>query len=143
MARLHGILVGELLLQANEAAAAGDIVRELASAMPIDDVESAAAFEVLEAGVASLDGDHAAAVDHALRGVELLDSTDWLEERALGWLRLAEVQFAAGDLAEAVTAASRAGELFAEKGDVLSGGRAARLRAAIDAAGGEPVMPEL
>ena len=65
------------------------------------------------------------------------------EERALGWLRLAEVQFAAGDLAEAVTAARRAGELFAEKGDVLSGGRAARLRAAIEAAGGEPVMPEL
>ena len=138
VARLHGILVGELLLQANEAAAAGDIVRELASAMPIDDVESAAAFEVLEAGVASLDGDHAAAVDHARRGVEQLDSTDWLEERALGWLRLAEVQFAAGDLAEAATAAHRAGDLFAEKGDVLSGGRAARLRAAIEAAGGSP-----
>ena len=75
------------LLQANQADAARDIVRELASAMPIDDVESAAAFEVLEAGIASLDGEHTAAVDHARRGVAWLDATDWLEERALGWLR--------------------------------------------------------
>jgi DNA-binding SARP family transcriptional activator len=70
------------------------------------------------ARVAAHRGEFSDAVELAQAAVEVAERTDRLNDRALAWLALAEVQSAAGNHAEAEDAVKRALELYERKGNV-------------------------
>jgi class 3 adenylate cyclase/tetratricopeptide (TPR) repeat protein len=134
VAQLHGVVLGELLLRTGDKTGARTVVREIRTRGTEPPPEVAASLSLLEAAVASVDGDHASALRLARDGVDRMDATEWLAERGAGWMRLAEVLLGAGDVDEAGTAARRSIDLLDQKGDAATGARARALLAEIDAA---------
>jgi hypothetical protein len=129
--RQQAAMLGELLLRSGDENGARDVLDRIGAEHASDQLEVVARIELLRAAVASAAGEHAAAVHHARAAVDRLDGTDWLAERGLAWLRLAEVTFTAGDLPGSEAATRRTIELLTEKGNVASLARAERLDEAI------------
>ena len=131
IARMHGLTLAEIVLRLGDRDRAREIAGRLAldAEAPPDEVS---AVEAVNALLASGDGNHAAAIEHARTAVEQIDGTDWLELRANAWLRLAGVLRAAGDTAAAARAGERAAELASRKGSVVTERRARALLAGLE-----------
>ena len=85
-----------------------------------------------EARLAEHGGDHAGAVQRALRAVELAERSDRLNLRARVWLALCRIRRDGSENEEADEAAASALRLYEEKGNVAG---AAHLRAALEPTG--------
>jgi hypothetical protein len=127
IARMHGLTLGEIIVDRGDPDRATAIADSLALAEGEGSPDEGAALEMLHALLASRSGDHTSAVRHARAAVELVEGTDWLEQRATAWLRLATVAQAAGDSTVAAEAAANAIELAARKGSVVTQRRAQAL----------------
>jgi tetratricopeptide (TPR) repeat protein len=81
-----------------------------------DDLLAQVQWRGVRARLMAIDGAVEDAVALAREGVQLIDATDVLTDRARAYVRLAETLHTAGDPTEAHRAAKRALELFREKG---------------------------
>jgi hypothetical protein len=137
--RQQAALLRELRLRTGDTPGAREVLDAIGTEHAGDQLEVVARIELLGAGVASAEANHVAAIERARSAVQRLDATDWLTERGLAWLRLAEVTLASGDLPGAEAATRRTIELLNEKGNVASLARVQQIDDAIRTA--TPAQP--
>jgi len=115
-----GSLLAVALERCGKAEQAKDLITELAEITDESDIEAWAPLHGVRAKLFSADGEHAAAVEAARLGVELLEKTDAPVAKANALSVLGETLLAAGQSDEARKVLLAARELYDRKGNVAA-----------------------
>jgi ATP/maltotriose-dependent transcriptional regulator MalT len=111
-----GTLLAEAFVLQGRLYDASELIDESVSLAAQDDVLAQAAIHTVRALVATRRGNHEEAIDHGRRALEVIDTTDYAEQRVEARLALGEALLGAGRRAEAEVVLGEATESAGSKG---------------------------